>query len=107
MMGAFAIDNADVQRRAWRVLNEARSNPDFPKETLAKMEAAFYAWPDTTDADGKPVPFTEPTFKAVRDIWRKPGAQRRAEIAYTIFFRDRYEEVIRLFADARKLAGNN
>ncbi|MFN9972557.1 MAG: ABC transporter substrate-binding protein, partial [Phycisphaerae bacterium] len=29
------------------------------------------------------------------------------EIAYTIFFRDRYEEVIRLSVDARKRAGNN
>lgn len=105
MMGAFAIDNADIQRSAWRTLNDARNDDTFPRNALAKMEAAFYAWPETLDADGKPVPFSEATFKAVREIWRKPGAQRRAEIAYTIFYRERYEEVIRLAADARKLAG--
>lgn len=63
MMGAFSIDIADEQRSAWRALIAARTNPSFPKDALARMEAAFYAWPTTTiDA-----PTLHPSFSTLSD----------------------------------------
>ncbi|MBX3389545.1 MAG: extracellular solute-binding protein [Phycisphaeraceae bacterium] len=101
MMGAFAIDNSEEQRAAWKAINEARGDSSFPKTVLAEMEKTFYAWPTTLGADGKEIPFTPETFQAVRNTWKGPGAQRRAEIAYTKFFQQRYLEVVRLFEQAR------
>lgn len=103
MMGAFAIDNSHEQREAWKALNLARGDGHFPAETLAKMEAAFYAWPVTPDAassdPSKALAFTPENFKQIRDRWRV--AQRRYEIDYTMFFRAQYEEVLRLYNEAR------
>ena len=45
LMGAFAIDNHREMQEAWKALNEARADKSFPADTLAKMEAAFYAFP--------------------------------------------------------------
>lgn len=104
MMGAFAIDNSEEHREAWRVLNLARADSSFPPPVLAEMEKAFYAWPQTQMADGKEAPFTPETFGAVRNSWRGPGAQRRAEIAYAKFFRQQYLLVIHLFRDANTKA---
>lgn len=101
MMGAFAIDNSEEQRAAWRALSEARADTSFPSPVLAEMEAAFYAWPMTAGPDGKEIPFTPETFQAVRNAWKGPGVQRRAEIAYTKFFQKQYREVVRLFEQAR------
>lgn len=102
MMGAFAIDSSDRHREAWRMLNEARDDPAFPKATLAAMERLFYSWPETLSNDGKQLAFTPENFRAIRDSWRPPGAQRRAEIAYTKFFSKQYEEVAKLFREAKK-----
>lgn len=101
MMGAFAIDNSEEQRAAWKAINDARGDSGFPKDVLKEMETAFYAWPLTPGADGNEIPFTPETFRAVRDAWKGAGAQRRAEIAYTKFFRKQYLEVLRLYEQAR------
>ncbi len=95
MMGSFAIDTAHEQREAWIALNRARKDPNFPKQTLADMEAIFYSWP-TTPIDGKAVEFTPETFKAVRESWKKPGFQQACEIAYTKYFLDAYKRVTEL-----------
>lgn len=103
MMGAFAIDTASEQRAAWKALNRARraaSTGAFPATTVAEMERLFYAWPETI-VDDKPVPFDEANYKVVRQSWTKPGAQDRAAIAYTAFFRRNYNEVVRLGASAQ------
>lgn len=101
MMGAFAIDNAEEQHAAWKAINEARGDSSFPKDVLAEMEKAFYAWPTTVGADGKEIPFTPETFSAVRNAWKGQGAQRRAENAYTKFFKRQYLEVLRLYEQGR------
>lgn len=101
MMGAFAIDNAMQQRAAWRALVEARADSNFPPSVLREMEAAFYAWPRTTLADGSLVEFTPENFRAIRESWRGAGRQRRAEIAYGTFFREQYDRVLRLYAEAK------
>jgi hypothetical protein len=95
MMGAFAIDTADDQRAAWSALNRARTNPAFPKDKLAQMEQLFYAWPATA-IDGKDVPLTADTCKAIMAHWKKPGIMPDAKIAYTTFFRDNYRRIVSL-----------
>ncbi|HLP85505.1 MAG TPA: extracellular solute-binding protein [Phycisphaerales bacterium] len=102
MMGAFSIDVTDDQRAAWRAICNARADTTFPKETLTKMEAAFYAFPSTPTKDGKELAFTASNFRAIRDTWRNPQTQARLEIAYTNFFRENYREVVRLSKSARK-----
>lgn len=97
MMGAFGIDNAHEQRAAWRALNDARNDPSFPKESLAEMERLFYSWPTHDFSDGSPtLVFSEKNYKAIREDWKKPGAQARAEIRYGEYFRDAYAKVERI-----------
>ncbi len=96
MMGAFSIDVTDAQRAAWRALCNARANPNFNPQTLAAMEAAFYAFPPTPTKDGGELTFTASNFRTIRDTWRNPQTQSRLEIAYTNFFREQYREVVRL-----------
>lgn len=95
MMGAFAIDTAREQRRAWNALNAARRDPSFSPATLAEMETLFYSWP-TTSVEGKEVEFTQDTFKAVRESWRRPGFQQECEIRYTQHFLRVYARVAEL-----------
>lgn len=95
MVGAFSIDLLDTQREAWRVLNVARSTPGFDAAKLAQMEAAFYAFPETPGKDGASLAFTAGNFRAIREVWR-PSVPGELEIKYTNFFRERYQEVIRL-----------
>jgi len=103
MMGAFAIDTAHDQRRAWRALNEARASARFPREVLGEMERLFYAFPETVMPDGSAVAFTPENFRAIREYWREPGAQAVCEVAYTGFFTTSYRRVVELgsgyFAD--------
>ena len=96
MMGAFSIDVTDDQRAAWRVLCNARADANFDKATLAKMEAAFFAFPTTPTKDGTQLAFTASNYRAIRDTWRNPSTQARLEIAYTNFFRENYREVVRM-----------
>jgi iron(III) transport system substrate-binding protein len=102
MMAAFGIDTGPDLRRAWRVLNSARAaakTGDFSSETLARMEAAFYAMPPHTMRDGRVVEFSEATFRDIRTDtgrWRDPVHGRRSLIAATEFFREQYRTVIDL-----------
>ncbi len=98
MMGAFAIEVSDEQRAAWRAIRNERARlarGAGNAERLARMESLFYSWP-TTEIDGNVLPFTVENFKPIRESWRPPGAQGRAEVLYTSFFRDAYREVVRL-----------
>ncbi len=95
MVGAFSIDLLDTQREAWRVLNLARVNSAVAPEKLAAMEAAFYAFPETPGKDGQSLAFSATNFRAIREVWR-PSVPGQLEIKYTNFFRDRYNQVIRL-----------
>ncbi|MDX2131053.1 MAG: extracellular solute-binding protein [Planctomycetota bacterium] len=96
MMGAFAIDNAGPLREAWAALLAARANPATDATRLAAMEAAFYAFPTTPGPDGAPLAFTPENYKAISTVWRDRAARARCEIAYTRFFRARYQEVVAL-----------
>lgn len=101
MMGAFGIDTAEEQRAAWRALNAARADPAFPPETLARMEALFYAWPPITLPDGTTLAFNPENYRDIAAAWRDPAVAARAKIEYTSFFRDSYREVVALAKAAR------
>jgi spermidine/putrescine-binding protein len=108
MFGAFAVDNADLQRAAWKSLQRARAGSVSP-ETLAQMEQAFYAWPVTTvsvkQADGEAtrqeLEFHVSTIRAIRGVRADRAAWPRVEIAWTTFFRDQYKRVIELGRSGR------
>ncbi len=113
MMGCYAIDIADECRDAWDALCDARADPEFPVDVLAEMERLFYAWPRTpvdengafTDSDSpaRQIPWTESTYRDVRNSWRPTGAQAQAEIHYTREFRRFYRAIVRM-ADERVIA---
>jgi iron(III) transport system substrate-binding protein len=111
MMGAFAIDNAHLQRRAWAALCRRRTDPTFPKATLSEMERLFYAFPETTlpaEQGEAPVTlaFTPENYKAISAAWKSSAAyQSRCEIAYTRFFRANYQRIMVLAGDPEPLKG--
>jgi len=98
MMGAFGIDTAPKCRRAWGAIIDASVDPDFPPEVLAAMRDRFHAFPFTpVEREGAPaewVPFTEATYRTVRNQWRDPVRESRLRIRYTAYFADRYDEII-------------
>lgn len=96
MMGAFSIDNADLQRGAWRALNAARADKGFPPDRLAEMERLFYAWPETVDMEGKAWAFTAGNFRSIREQWRDAARMAGIEVGYYTFFRGNYSRVIEL-----------
>lgn len=96
MMGAFAIDIADSQRPAWRVLNRARQDPAFPTAKLTEMETLFYAWPETVMPDGQRLAFSEANCKAILAAWKAPGVMPETRIEYTKFFQRNYDRVCEL-----------
>lgn len=108
MMGCFAIDILDECHRAWGAICDAKADPGFPPETLAEMERLYFAWPDTPVDDkgafttspdpARTLPWTPETFHDVRNSWRPPGAQKRAEIYYADWFRRQYKDIERLGA---------
>ncbi len=104
MMGAFGIDTGTELKQAWGALNRARSDGAFPPEVLAEMEAAFYAMPTHAMPDGEMLAFTEANYRAIRNSWRDPEWGTRSRIAYTVFFREQYERVVRLERDRRASA---
>ncbi len=112
MMGCFAVDIAPECRKAWGAIARAKLDESFPADVLAEMERLYFAWPDTpVDADGaytvgesaELIPWTEANYGRVRNSWRPPGAQARAEIAYTKYFLRNYREIVEL-ARHRRLA---
>ncbi len=105
MMGCYAVDIPQECSAAWGVICEARLDPDFPPGVLSRMEEAFFAWPQTpVNAEGgfddkSPVdhlPWTEDTYRAVRNAWRPEGALPRARIYYTRWFRSQYRMVLEI-----------
>jgi len=111
LFGAFGVDSDEELRRAWQALwrlrDRAAADPDNPTlaAALADAERAFYAMPTQSIPDGKGgqrvVPIDAEHYRAVREVWRDPGAAADARIAYTRFFRDRYREVVRLERSTR------
>lgn len=99
MMGAFAIDAGDELRKAWRALNLARLEPDFPPEVLAEMESLFYAFPEQALPDGSLVSFDEQNYRAYRGTWSDPTVTKRAEIGYVRFFREQFRRIVDLHED--------
>jgi len=102
MMGCFAIDSADECRDAWEAILEAEADPDFPADVAARMRAMFFEWPVTpVDENGafttgdpvREIPWTEADYADVRNSWRPSGAQSRAEIYYTQWFRRQYADI--------------
>ncbi|MEZ6243403.1 MAG: extracellular solute-binding protein [Phycisphaerales bacterium] len=105
MMGCFAVDIPQDCSTAWGAICKARLDPDFPTQTLARMEEAYFAWPETpVNADGgfddnNPVahlPWTQENYGAVRNAWRPKGALPRARIYYTRWFRQQYRRVLEI-----------
>lgn len=94
MMGCFGIDIADHCRKAYRALGEAGASGRFSDAELDELDALYYAFPET-EIDGEMVPFTEATYRDVRNAWRDPNRQAQLEIQYTKFYRDNYQEIVR------------
>jgi ABC-type Fe3+ transport system substrate-binding protein len=92
MMGCFGIDIANECRAAYRALNDAVASGEFSEAELAELDALYYAFPET-EIDGAMVPFTEATFRTVRNEWRTRQAE--LEIEYAKFYRDNYNEIVR------------
>ncbi len=94
MMGCFGIDIAVDCRKAYSALNEAIASGKFSDAEIAELDALFYAFPET-EVDGEMVPFTEATYRTVRNEWKKTGRQANLEIEYTAFFRENYREIVK------------
>lgn len=94
MMGCFGIDIAEDCRAAYNALGEAKSSGQFTDAEIAELDGMFFAFPET-EVDGEMVPFTEATYRTVRNEWRKEGRQVRLEIEYTRFYRENYREIVR------------
>ena len=105
MMGSFGIDSSEQIQDAWRALRAARRDSAFPKDTLAKMEGAFYALPAHEMADGTSLEFNEKNYGAIsRDVarWRDAVRGPTAKVKYTKFFRTKYAEVVSLYREANR-----
>jgi ABC-type Fe3+ transport system substrate-binding protein len=110
MLGCSSIDTAQECRAAWGAIARAKADPAFPADALFAMEEAFFAFPDTpVDAEGtftdapspaRVLPWVKDNFRDIRNSWRPPGAQQRAEIAYTRFFKAQYRRVLELAENA-------
>ncbi|HHN77849.1 MAG TPA: extracellular solute-binding protein [Phycisphaerales bacterium] len=100
MMGAFGIDSARRCRAAWDAIGRAEADETFPRDVLAEMHARFLVFPETPiegeDGSVTMTPFTEATYRVVRNTWRDPVRKSRLRIAYTAFFRDRYDEILEM-----------
>jgi len=94
MMGSFGIDIANQCRAAYGSMQSAKASGKFNESELAEIDALFYAFPDT-EIEGELVPFTEETFRTVRNVWRNSKRRSELEIEYTAFFRENYAEIVR------------
>ncbi len=107
MMGAFGIDTGHELKEAWAALHEARTDESFPPEVLTEMETSFYAMPVHTMPDGQQLEFTPENYRAIRGSWRDPEWGTRSRIAYTVFFQQQYDRVVRLASERRLPAPGN
>ncbi len=103
MMGAFAIDVGDSQRRAWSALNRARAaagRSEFPAPDLAEMERLFYAWPPhkLPEDAGATLAFSPENYPRIAASWRDAAFMTRCRIAYTEYFSGCYREVLEIAA---------
>ncbi|MEM9660852.1 MAG: extracellular solute-binding protein [Planctomycetota bacterium] len=96
MMGAFGIDTGTELKAAWAALHRARSNDGFPSEVLEAMEEAFYAMPTHVMPDGSKLVFSPNNYRVIRNSWRDAEWGTRSRIAYTVFFREQYDRVVRM-----------
>jgi len=64
-------------------------------ELFAELEELFYAMPAHAMPDGSLVEFSEANYSTVRNEWRDSEKAARAKIAYTMFFRRNYAEIVR------------
>mgnify|MGYP006422500611 CR=1 FL=1 len=96
MMGTFGIDIADECRAAYRALHRARASDAFSAGEIAELEDLYFAFPET-EIDGEMVPFTEETYRTVRNAWR--SRQAELEIRYTRFYQRNYREIVRIVKD--------
>jgi iron(III) transport system substrate-binding protein len=94
MMGAFGIDIANECRKAYKALNDAKASGQFSDEELAELDALFFAFPKT-EIEGEMVPFTEATYRRVRNAWRDQKRIANLKIEYTSFYRENYRELVR------------
>jgi iron(III) transport system substrate-binding protein len=51
------------------------------------------------DIEPEPLPFTEATYRAVRNEWRNPAVEARSRIAYTRYFRATYAKIQRMYLE--------
>ncbi len=107
LMAAFAIDTHDEQTEAWRALHEIRAAAAAAPEDAAladlaaRAEAAFYAMPEHEflpghERAGERLRFTAETYRTIRTDWANRTPKPRTRIAYTAFFRDQYQSIIRM-----------
>ena len=97
MMGAFAIDNTDEQRAAWRALNVAAARAPQGAPEIDALRRIFFSWPEVTMPDGTRVAFSEQTLRSITDAWRKDAAfAARSRLEISTFFRTQYRRVVRL-----------
>jgi ABC-type Fe3+ transport system substrate-binding protein len=80
-----------IESRGWKwssdVLAWSRGNNPPPPDSAESQVLAL------ARSDHR-LPFTEPTYNAVRNEWRQPGREARLRIEYTRFFRDNYRLIV-------------
>ena len=93
MMGAFGIDNHEEIRHAWRAIQRVKEDGD--EVLAAELEDMFFAMPTHTMPDGTELLFTAENYRDIRNDWRDTDRAAHAKIAYTMFFRKQYAEIVR------------
>lgn len=101
MMGAFGIETAADQVKAWKAMQAARADASFDRAKLAEMESLFYAWPTTIMPDGKELAFKPENVKAITGAWKDATFKARCEVRYFEFFRDHYRRIVELAGPSR------
>lgn len=95
LMSAFSIDVHRRQVDAWRAIHRARL-AGADDDLLARLDELFYAMPSHELPDGRIVLIAPDTYGEVRNDWRDHDRAALLRIAYTRFFRENYDEVVRL-----------
>ena len=102
MMGAFGIETSDELKDAWEAVIRARETDGFPPDVLKQMEDLLLAMPDHEMPDGSMLVFSEENYRPIRGSWREsPRYQSLCAIRYAEFFRNNYDQVVRLEREHR------